>query len=132
MAADLTAHLHRGMSEPFARPQSDCCFFVADWVELCTGIDPAADLRGRYHNLAGALRLVTLWGGFETMWRVHMALAGFNTTREPQDGDVGVVIDAAGQTVAAIRVGDKWAAKSATGLAIEDFRMVVAWSIPRG
>lgn len=106
--------------------------FVADWVEKASGIDPAADLRGTYANAAGALRQTRHWGDFETMWRVHMAFAGFNTTAEPQPGDVGVVFDAAGQTVSAIRVDGAWAAKSKAGIVIEDFRMVVAWSLARG
>lgn len=55
--ADLIAHLHRGMAEPFRRPDWDCCAYVADWVLAATGIDPAADLRGAYHNAAGALRI---------------------------------------------------------------------------
>lgn len=119
------------MAEPFARPHADCCMWVADWIAARTGIDPAADLRGAYTNAAGALRQVRRWGDFETMWRVHMALAGFNETRRPQEGDVGVVRDAAGQLVSAIRVGRMWAAKSRGGLCFEDFPMIVAWSLAR-
>lgn len=111
---------------------ADCAMWVADWIKAQTGIDPAADLRGTYHNLAGALRQIRRWGDFETMWRVHMAVAGFNTTKAPQLGDVGVVVDATGQTIAAIRTERGWAAKAERGVIIEDFCMVVAWSIARG
>lgn len=121
------------MAEPFDRARGfDCCLWVCDWIADQAGIDPAAAMRGAYSDLRGAVALVRSWGGFVCMWRVHMALAGFNTTREPQDGDVAVVRDAAGQHVAAIRVGDKWAAKSRGGVCIEDFPMIVAWSIGRG
>ncbi len=59
-----------------------------------------------------------------------MARAGFAETLAPTEGDVGVVRDAAGQIVAAIRLNDQWAAKSKSGLCIEDFPMIVAWTIP--
>lgn len=130
--ADLIAHLHRGMAEPFRRPDCDCCMWVADWVEAATGIDPAAAMRGAYHNAAGALRLERAWGGFLTMWKVCMALAGFNETRTPVEGDVGVVRDAAGQIVSAIRVHGGWAAKTKGGIVIEDFAVLCAWSLRRG
>lgn len=130
---ELLKHIHAGMEVPFDRAAgADCCMFVADWVEACSGLDPAAHLRGTYTGPLGAARQIARYGDFETMWRVCMALAGFNTTKAPQEGDVGVVLDAAGNVVSAIRFADAWAAKSEDGVVIEDFRMVVAWSIPRG
>lgn len=130
---DLLKHVHAGMEAPFDRAAGmDCCMFVADWVEACSGIDPAAHLRGTYTGPFGAARQIARYGDFEAMWRVCMAVAGFNTTKAPQPGDVGVVLDAAGNTVSAIRFAEAWAAKSETGVVIEEFRMIVAWSIPRG
>lgn len=119
------------MAEPFRRPDADCCALVADWVEACTGIDPAAAMRGAYSDRRGAVAIIRAAGGFAAMWRTHMTLAGFDETETPREGDVGVVRDAAGQLVAAIRFDGKWAAKTRGGLCIEDFPMVVAWSIPR-
>ena len=136
MADLLTAlqlHLHEGMETEFDRAAgADCAMFVADYVLKATGTDPAADLRGTYASAFGAARQIARFGDFETMWRVHMAVAGFVTTRAPQEGDVGVVLDAAGSAVAAIRFDDKWAAKAEDGIVVEDFRMVVAWSLARG
>ncbi len=122
------------METPFDRAAGmDCCLWPADWIEKATGIDPAASLRGTYRNGAGALRQIRRFGDFVTMWRVCMALSGFVTARRPVFGDVGVVQDAAGQTVAAIRLDEQWAAKGAGGLVMEDFAVIVAWSIaPRG
>lgn len=126
----LAAHLRAGMAAPFDRAAgTDCAMWVADWIAAATGIDPAADLRGTYRTGPGALRQIRRWGDFETMWRVHMAVAGFVTTRAPAVGDVGVVLDAAGQTVAAIRLDGTWAAKGARGIVSEDFEMLVAWSL---
>jgi hypothetical protein len=133
LIADLLAHLRMGMEMEFDRAAgADCAMWVADWIEAATGTDPAADLRGTYASAFGAARQIARWGGYETMWRTHMALAGFVTTRAPQEGDVGVVLDAAGNTVSAIRFDDKWAAKSEGGIVVEDFRMLVAWSLKRG
>lgn len=130
--ADLIAHLHRGMAEPFRRPDCDCAMWVADWIEAATGTDPAAAMRGAYTNAAGALRIQRAWGGYLTMWKVCMSLAGFNETRTPVEGDVGVVRDAAGQIVSAIRVHGGWAAKTKGGIVIEDFAVLCAWSLRRG
>lgn len=133
LSADLLAHLREGMETEFDRAAGhDCALFVADWVEKATGTDPAADLRGTYASAFGAARQIARWGDYETMWRLHMAMAGFNTTSSPREGDVGVVLDAAGNTVSAIRFDDKWAAKSEGGIVVEDFRMLVAWSLKRG
>lgn len=133
VADPLAAHLQSAMRAPFSRASGmDCCLWPCDWILARTGVDPAAEMRGAYKNAAGAYRLIKRWGDFETMWRVHLALAGFNTTHRPVRGDVGVVRDAKGRTVAAIRTGHAWAAKAERGLVIEDFRMIVAWSIQRG
>lgn len=132
MPPDLADYLCREAARPFARPDDDCCFMAATWVLERTGIDPAADLRDAYHDARGALRLIRTWGGFETMWSVHMALAGFNLTARPTAGDVGVLRDRAGQTVAGIRVGTAWAMKAARGVLIEDVPCIAAWSLARG
>lgn len=132
IAGELRAHLDQWEALPFVRPATDCCFFVADWVLSRTGVDPAPDLRGSYCSALGARRKMRMWGGFETMWRVHMALAGFNTTRAPEMGDVGVVRDRGGQMIAAIRIPGAWAAKAERGLLYEDMPMIVAWSLSRG
>jgi len=131
--ACLLSHLREGMARPFDRASgNDCAMWVADWVLKVTGVDPAADLRGTYTNEVGAARQIIRWGGYVSMWRVHMATAGFNTTTFPQEGDVGVVLDAADQTISAIRFDGKWAAKTTNGIIVEDFRMLVAWSLSRG
>lgn len=136
MAADVTAaliaHLQAGMAVPFRRPENDCCSFVADYVRDVTGRDPASAFRGAYTNETGAMRLVRRYGSMAAMWRVHMAACDFDETDSPEVGDVGVVCDRAEQIVPAIRVADGWAAKSKGGVVIEDFPMIVAWSIVRG
>lgn len=48
---------------PFSWGGQDCCLFAADWVQLCTGEDPAARWRGTYSTMLGAVRHVTRAGG---------------------------------------------------------------------
>lgn len=133
LSGSLLAHLREGMAAEFDRAAGqDCAMWVASWVEKATGIDPAANLRGTYASAFGAARQIARFGGYVVMWRLHMAVAGFVTTRTPEEGDVAVVADAAGNLVSAIRFDDKWAAKSEGGIVVEDFRMIVAWSLNRG
>lgn len=40
----------------FARGRFDCALFACDWVREATGVDVAADYRGRYDTRAGAAR----------------------------------------------------------------------------
>lgn len=46
----------------FAWGQCDCVLFVAGAIEAMTGIDPAADIRGRYKSQAGAGRAIKRTG----------------------------------------------------------------------
>lgn len=124
-------HIRAEMAEPFSRPEHDCVGMTCSWVKKRTGIDPGAHLR-RYSGLAAAERIIRRHGGFLPMWRTCMSAAGFPETNAPQIGDVGVVRDAAGQQVAAIRINGAWAGKTTRGVQIEDFPMLAAWSLARG
>jgi hypothetical protein len=49
---------------PFGWGQQDCALFAADGIEACTGIDIAADFRGKYSDEASALAAIkTICGG---------------------------------------------------------------------
>ncbi len=39
---------------PFQWGTNDCVLFAAEWVRLCTGIDHAAGVRGKYSTAKGA------------------------------------------------------------------------------
>ncbi len=125
------SHIRSAAAQPFRRPDQDCVGFVCSWLLKATGTDPGAHLRG-YSGLAAAMRIIDAHGGFLPMWRACMATAGFRETAAPQFGDVGVVRDAAGQEVAAIRVRGLWAGKAQSGIQVENFPMLAAWSLARG
>lgn len=44
--------------QPFRYGVNDCALFGADIVEAITGVDPAAQWRGKYRSAAGGLRLM--------------------------------------------------------------------------
>ena len=49
---------------PFAWGTNDCCLFPADAIQAFTGVDLAADFRGKYSTEAEALALIkTVTGG---------------------------------------------------------------------
>lgn len=49
---------------PFAWGTNDCCLFPADAIQAFTGVDIAADFRGKYTDKASAFALIqTVTGG---------------------------------------------------------------------
>lgn len=59
----LFDYIRAARSRPFVWGEFDCCLFVADIIAAMTGVDVAADFRGRYSTATGALRLVKKSGG---------------------------------------------------------------------
>jgi hypothetical protein len=63
-----TTHLHQFVlsrrSTPFAWGSHDCCLLAADAIQAITGVDIAADFRGRYSDQASAFAAIkTITGG---------------------------------------------------------------------
>lgn len=52
---------------PFAWGTNDCALFVADGIEAITGVDIAADFRGKYHTEQEAFDLIREITGGETI-----------------------------------------------------------------
>jgi hypothetical protein len=59
----LAAYIESKRSEPFAWGSNDCCLFAADWVQIATGHDIAAQWRGSYTTALGARRALDEGGG---------------------------------------------------------------------
>jgi hypothetical protein len=118
---------------PFRDGSADCALTVADWVILATGCaDPAADLRGRYRTPLGRERLLRRRGGLLAVITVCAARAGLDETQDPTRGDIGL-IEVAGQPLAAICLGLRWAIKSSHGVTVEPAgRVVRAWRVVHG
>lgn len=125
----LPEFLDHMASTPFVDGQNDCALVVADWTMQATGCaDPAFDLRGQYSTPLGRERLLRRHGGLKAVMTVCAERAGLARTRRPKRGDIGLV-RIAGQSIAAICLGDLWAAKG-EGLVVERAsRVIAAWRI---
>ncbi len=79
--------------------------FAADCVDACTGVDPAADMRGRYTTTEEAVRLVGEMGGLAAI-----AAARCGEEIQPvfaQAGDVGLALSE-GRECLVVYTGAVW------------------------
>ena len=111
----LQALMQQRGRAPFAWGFNDCFLFAADCARACTGVDPAADLRGRYATEREALRILQQIGGTlaalaETRFGAEIAPAF------AQRGDVGLT-EQAGRALLCVNAGARWVAPSPEGLA---------------
>ena len=123
MAADLDFWA-RAQSEPFEWGKNDCALWVASYIEVMTGYDPAKSLRGRYKTALGCQRLLRKEGGLQALISRHM-------TRFEIGSDVGIYHFSGGE-ICGIRKGDKVALKTPDGLLVVPVeKQIVGWSISR-
>lgn len=109
----LAACLAERMARPFAWGSHDCVMFAADCVEACTGVDPAAGMRGTYKTATGAARVLKRVGGMEALAAEHLGPEVPPLMAQP--GDVGIVRNA-GVECFAVWTGSAWHAPAETGL----------------
>ena len=110
----LTQFIESRRYSPFIWGENDCCLFVADAVQLISGIDAAAPYRNKYTTAVGAARALKKYGD-GTMAGAWSAC--FEEIR-PQDmgrGDVAL-IDVEGAPASALSFGNKLWAVSDNGL----------------
>lgn len=94
-------------AQPFDWTRNNCALFAADWVALCTGVDPAAELREQVTSALSAGRVLRERGGMVQLAREvcfrwewpeiapRLAQRGDLAVHEtPQGPAVGVVIGA--------------------------------------
>lgn len=101
------------MDRPFAWGSHDCVLFAADCVDACTGVDPAAHVRGTYACAASAARVMRAHGGLAAL-----AAAALGPEVPPpftQPGDVGIVISD-GRECLAVCIGKGWQVPGEKGL----------------
>ena len=85
-AARLRTLLLARRLAPFAWGSRDCALWAADVVQAVTGVDVAADLRGRYATARGALLVIRQAGGLQGLAAAR--LAGPAPLQALADGDV--------------------------------------------
>ena len=118
------------MVSPFAWGTQDCALFAADSVQACTGIDPAADVRGTYNTAAQAQQVLQANGGL-----VGLAIARLGpvvAAALAQPGDIGLANLCHTHTLA-VCVGPHFYAPATHGLAVLQVSQVLrVWRCTRG
>jgi hypothetical protein len=94
--------------EPFAWGTNDCCLFPADAIQAFTGVDLAAEFRGKYSDEASAFEAIASVAGGKTAedaaaWCAAKAqLVEWAHPKMAQRGDLCVVDRGDGTLIAAI------------------------------
>ncbi len=131
----LAEHIAAAARTRFDWGTANCWFFIADWVALRTGRDPAAHLRGRFHNRFGCLRIMLEEGARDWLGFAEGCLAWLPeiATAELALGDVAAISSPAG-AVGAIVTGRGLVARVGCGMcwsARERARIEAAWLVGR-
>lgn len=107
--------------------ESDCAMTIANWWRFKHGLDPAADLRGTYHNEPECMAVVEREGGMLNVVGVRAERVGAILTANPVPGDIGV-INVHGLTFGAILgPSGRWIVKSVHGVASYRCAHLKAW-----
>ena len=85
----LVAVTEAHMNTPLVWGKSDCLLTTCDAIEAMTGVDPAADIRGKYKSRAGAYRLIKQ-RGYDSLGAVLADRFEEIGTAMAQRGDVGI------------------------------------------
>ncbi|MGV1867231.1 MULTISPECIES: DUF6950 family protein [unclassified Rhizobium] len=119
---------------------NDCMTFAAAWVREATGVDVIPHLRGSYSDANQADLVIQRNGGMVAIADNALLMHGFQRTRQPQDGDVGIVkipADLAfggdnAKEISAVRWGPLWCALTPKGGVVRKrMEWVAAWEIVR-
>lgn len=136
----LSDYLDASFRRPWNDETHNCALFIADWVWLRTGRDPAADLRGLFRTEADWRAILEREGGLGAVVARRAEAHGLARTASAAAGDIGLpvvpALDAAGRpepaVTCAIRTGSgKWAMVTARGLVVlRAETTVAAWTVP--
>ena len=127
----LADYIAGAARERFAWGERDCALFLADWVRVVRGRDPAQEYRGTYSCEASAASAAGR-GGLVGIVARCARRCGLRRVSEPVVGDIGIITDPSGRTYGAIRTASGWAARTATGIVVASARVVTvraAWRV---
>jgi Domain of unknown function (DUF6950) len=113
LLADLAAHQHVGNTAPFVLGTMDCSLWCADWVQMQTGVDLAAEWRGTYSTEQQYQALLLAKGGLVRVAAQALKLVAARRI-EPvnaKPGDIGIIVTTKGPALA-IRGQLAWMAKT--------------------
>lgn len=126
----LDEYLTREGSRRWDWGACDCVQFGLQWAREATGRPLQAFFD--YASRADAERALQARGGLETIVREWMSRNGFQSTDEPEDGDIGLApVPANGVDAVAIviRRGPWWITREPRGVGGMDFGKIPAWRV---
>jgi uncharacterized protein DUF6950 len=99
--AALTAFLREKTTQRFNWADNNCCFFAADWIQILTGIDPAADYRKEVCSALTAKRVLEQAGGIEAITEKECLARNWPEVRPlmAQRGDICITDTAEGPAI---------------------------------
>ncbi|MCO6386346.1 hypothetical protein [Aliihoeflea sp. 40Bstr573] len=102
-------------AEPFAWGKNDCGSIADRWIALKAGRSPLETYGRRHTNREAALKWLSEPGGVAVAVNRVMRANGFRRTKNPQPGDLGLVIFD-GRMCIAIHAGGIWFSRHEDGL----------------
>lgn len=125
----LPAYLRLCTGKTYSMGTFDCGLFVADWCAVAVGVDPMADVRGRYSDVSDALFIsgqASLLRDFDARLRS----VGLQRTTNLKLGDVAMV-KIGGKGYGAIRLDNGFAMVGGRGgiSRVGNTRVAMGWSI---
>jgi hypothetical protein len=118
----------------------DCTTWCARYAELLTGEDPAADLRGTYHDRDGAVAVIAGHGGLIGTVAPRLQKSGWTRVSDAINGDMAVIEALAAldggapgmAQISALRFGPLWVAfgpHGPAGVAASRVQMLACWRL---
>lgn len=86
--ARLAVYLDRVEWEPFTWGQHDCALFAASAICAQTGVDPAAEFRGKYFDARGAAQALRAYGEGTLLKTVTQWLGEPKSAHHAKRGDI--------------------------------------------
>lgn len=109
----------------------DCCLALAAWLRWNGFDDPAASLRGSYHDEAGFRRIIAAYGGVVPLIEAHLPSQCQQVTH-PERGAIGVIGSPTNvqRQFGAIFDGCGWLVRARAGFERVCARKLMSWSVP--
>lgn len=108
----LASMIRKAEKEPFEWGVNDCCLWVSSVVRAMTGVDPAKNFRGQYHDDESANEFL---GPMNLKEMVTHELGDAIDVKQAQRGDVVLRMFPMGESIG-ICVGERSAFKTLDGL----------------
>lgn len=124
----LSVFLKAASERPFSWGSHDCLMWLADWIVVARGIDPAADWRGRYRSAFAAARILKRRGGAIGHLDACLRPFGIARTETAARGDIAVLVAPEGK-MGGIVLGRSVAVVGEAGLRVRRLPIVAAWRV---